>query len=72
MITMVAAEYHLFPPHQMCVAPHCTRTQKGLALHHVRQKQVIVFTLNHGPRMAKAVHLYCAGQFWSYYCLTIH
>ena len=61
MIIMVAAEFHLFPPHQMCIAPDCTRTKKGLVLHQVRQKQVIAFTLDHGPRMAKAVHFYCEG-----------
>ena len=58
----IQAKFHLFPPHRMCLAPHCTQTKKGVALYHAHQQEVVVFTLKDGPCEAKAVHFYCEGQ----------
>ena len=49
----IQAKFHLFPPHRMCLAPHCTRTKKDVALYHVHQQEVVVFTLKNGPCEAK-------------------
>lgn len=46
---VLAADIHLFPPHRMCPAPRCTRTSKGLALHRVRQQEVVLSVLTKVP-----------------------
>ncbi|KAG2120003.1 hypothetical protein BD769DRAFT_1672044 [Suillus cothurnatus] len=53
------AEYLLYPPSQYCTKPHCLRRGKGMTLKKAEQRNVVLFTLAHGPCAARSVQLYC-------------
>lgn len=53
------APHAIYPPNGHCTQPQCASTGP---LKHAEQRNVVLFTLHHGPVVpAFAVHLYCPG-----------
>ncbi|KAG2108176.1 uncharacterized protein F5147DRAFT_773759 [Suillus discolor] len=53
------AKYLLYPPSQYCTKPHCLCRGKGMTLKKAEQRNVVLFTLAHGPCAVRSVQLYC-------------
>jgi hypothetical protein len=52
----------LYPPHQTCLTEGCPVRTKASVLKKAEQRQIVLYTLDHGPIATYSIHLYCAGM----------